>query len=77
MPRAWLELSRGTGAAKSPDGRPRHQRLKLELPEDADFSLADLRVRRSGERLRFGGQLAELVELAAYVAVGPVRRAKG
>jgi hypothetical protein len=77
VPRAWLELSRGTSAAKSPDGRPRHQRLKLELPEDADFSLADLRVRRSGERLRLGGQLAELVELGAYIAAGPVRKGKG
>ncbi len=77
VPRSWLELGRGAGGAESPDGRPRHQRLKLELPEDADFSLADLRVRRSGERLRFGGQLAELVELGAYIAAGPVRKGKG
>lgn len=77
VPRSWLKLSRGAGATDSPDGRPRRQRLKLELPEDADFSFADLRVRRSGERLRFGGQLAELVELGAYIATGPVRKGKG
>lgn len=71
VPREWLELSRGAGVEESPDGRSRRQRLKLELPEDADFSLADLVVRRSGEPLRFGGQLAELTELAAYVRVGP------
>jgi hypothetical protein len=71
VPREWLELSRGAGEAESADGRPRRQRLKLELPHDADFSLADLVVRRSGERLRFGGQLAELVELGAYARAGP------
>jgi hypothetical protein len=77
VPRSWLKLSRGAGAAHSPDGRSRRQRLKLELPKDADFSLADLRVRRSGKRLRFGGQLAELVELGAYIVTGPVRAGDG
>ena len=71
VPVAWLELSRGAGPDESPDRRSRRQRLKLELPTDADFDLDDLIVRRSGERLRFGGQLAALVELAVYVRTGP------
>lgn len=75
VPAAWLEFSRGVGAAQSPDGRSRRQRLKLALPKDADFDLDDLVVRRSGERLRFGGQLAALVELAVYVRTGPVEEA--
>lgn len=72
VPSSWLELSRGALAGVSPDGRSRAQRLKLELPADADFSLNDLVVRRSGEALCFGGQLAELVELCVYVRTGPV-----
>ncbi len=72
VPAAWLALSRGAGAAESPDGRSRCQRLKLTLPDDADFNLDELTVRRSGERLRSGGQLAALVELAVYVQTGPV-----
>lgn len=70
VPAEWVELSRGLGAGEAADGRSRAQRLRFELPEDADFSLSDLVVRRSGEKLRFGGQLAELVELCAYVRTG-------
>lgn len=71
VPRDWLELSRGLDPATAPDGRQRYQRLRLELPADADFALSDLVVRRTGEPLRFGGQLAALVELAAYLRTGP------
>jgi hypothetical protein len=77
VPAAWLELSRGNLAAHAPDGRSRAQRLKLELPTDADFSLDQLVVRRSGEKLEFGGQLAELVELCAYVSTGPIAAEAG
>jgi hypothetical protein len=71
VPEEWVEMSRGTPAEVATDGRSRAQRLELRLPDDADFSLADLVVRRSGERLRFGAQLAELVELCAYIRTGP------
>jgi hypothetical protein len=71
VPEDWLELSRGTPAEGATDGRSRAQRLELRLPDDADFSLADLIVRRSGENLRFGAQLAALVEVCAYVRTGP------
>jgi hypothetical protein len=70
VPAEWVELSRGVGADDADDGRSRYQRLKLELPHDADFALSDLVIRRTGERLRFGGQIAELVELAVYVRSG-------
>jgi hypothetical protein len=70
VPAEWVRLSRGTAAADAADGRSRAQRLEFALPDDADFSLDDLVVRRTGEKLRFGAQLAALVELCAYVRTG-------
>lgn len=71
VPADWFAFSRGLSAQVSPDGRSRHQRLKLELPPDADFHLDDLIVRRTGESLQFGGQLAELVQLVLYIRTSP------
>lgn len=71
VPASWFEFGRGLRAAEAPDGAQRCQRLTLTLPSDADFMLDDLVVRRSGDRLRFGGQLAALAQLTAYVRTGP------
>lgn len=68
VPAEWFVLSRNRAAA---DEQPRPQRLKLELPPDADFVLDDLIVRRTEDRLEYGGQLAELVQLAFYVRTSP------
>jgi hypothetical protein len=68
IPDSWATLSRqGPPPA---DGLTRHQRLVLEVPTGAGFRLGDLVSRRTGERIRWGGQLAELVELAVHVRVG-------
>lgn len=68
IPEEWVDRSR-QGASVA-DGLVRHQRLTIEVPKDAGFKLGDLVSRRSGERIRWGAQLAELVELAVYVRVG-------
>jgi hypothetical protein len=71
VPTSWLAFGRGVAAADAPDSLARHQRLTLAVPDDADFALSDLVVRRTGERLRHGGQLAALVELAVYLRTDP------
>lgn len=68
IPDEWVERTRqGPPLA---DGLARHQRLTLEVPGDAGFKLSDVVSRRSGEKIRWGAQVAELVELAVYVRVG-------
>jgi len=68
IPDEWVKRTRQGPPLE--DGLPRPQRLTLEVPEAADFKLSDLVSRRSGEKIRWGAQLAELVELAVYVRVG-------
>jgi hypothetical protein len=70
VPASWFTFSRGVTAEEAPDGLPRHQRLTFALAPDADFALSDLVVRRTGERLRHGGQLAALVQLTVYLRTG-------
>jgi hypothetical protein len=73
VPMEWFAFGRGLSATEAPDGRQRAQRFTLEVPGDADFDLSDLIVRRTGERLRFGGQLAALVQLTLYLRAGRPR----
>lgn len=68
IPDAWVKLTRQ--GRPLGDGLARHQRLELEVPPDAGFKLSDLVSRRTGERVRWGAHIAELVELAVYVRVG-------
>lgn len=70
VPESWFEFGRGVAAAEAPDGLQRCQRLIFEAPPDTDFALSDLVVRRTGEKLRFGGQLAALVQLVVYLRSG-------
>lgn len=72
--RAAISFSRGLGPQATDDGRPRYQRLTLELPPGADLLLGDLVVRRTGEKISFGGQLAALTQLAVYVRTGPCKQ---
>lgn len=68
IPDEWVQRTRqGPPLA---DGLARHQRLTLEVPKDAGFKLSDVVSRRSGEKIRWGAQIAELVEVAVYVRVG-------
>lgn len=68
LPREWFDLSR-QGLAL-PDGLPRHQRLELEVPAGAGFSLAEVRAARTGKPIEHGAQIAELVQLGVYLRVG-------
>lgn len=68
----WFTLSRQ--GPKLGDRLPRFQRLVVEAPEGEKrrgFGLHDLRLRRTGEQLRWGAELAELTQLAIYLRVGP------
>jgi hypothetical protein len=71
VPEEWFTFGRGVRADQAPDGRQRCQRLTLEVPPEAG-SVDDIVVRRTGERLRFGGQLAALVQLTAHLRTGPI-----
>jgi hypothetical protein len=68
LPREWLRLS-GQDPPQ-PDRLPRDQRLELEVPADAGFTLAQLRSARTGRRIEYGAQIAELVQVAVYLRVG-------
>jgi hypothetical protein len=71
VPREWFELSRGLGSDEAPDGRPRYQRLTLEVPPDQGFGLAELLHRTTGKPITHGAQIAELVKLGVYVCTSP------
>lgn len=71
VPETWFTWSRGHAASLGPAANARYQRLRLEVPPDADFGIDDLIVRRTGEPLMYGGQLAELIQLALYVRTSP------
>lgn len=67
LPREWFNLSRQ--GPEGANGLPRHQRLVLEVPPEAGFSLSQVRAQRSGNSITNGAQIAELVELGVYVRV--------
>jgi len=68
IPDEWFERTRQGPPVG--DGLARYQRLTLEVPRAAGFKLSDVVSRRSGQKIRWGAQVAELVELAVYVRVG-------
>ena len=76
VPEEWFTFSRGLRADEAPDGQQRCQRLTFEVPVEDGF-VDDIVVRRTGERLRFGGQLAALVQVAAHLPRRPGRRGSG
>lgn len=66
VPPGWFRFSRGLRRA----GVSRYQRMTLEVPSGQDFTLADLRSRRTGEAIRHGAQIAELVQVGVYLRAG-------
>jgi len=71
VPLEWFKFSR---SLTSPDGGvepSRPQRVCLEVPKEADLRVGDLIDVATGDNLRFGGQLAELVQIAMPLAVSP------
>lgn len=73
VPSDWWRFSRGLPAARSPDGRPRHQRLVLEAPRDEGCVVGDLVDAATEQPIQHGGQIAELVQVAVYLRVGDER----
>lgn len=71
VPAEWFTYSRGM---LLPDGATRYQRLTFQVPSDLPFTLHDLVVRRTGEHLRFGGQMAELVQLGLAITASATGR---
>jgi len=71
LPVEWFRL--GRQGPPLPDGLPRHQRLELEIPAEAGFSLAQVRAARTGRPIEHGAQIAELVQLGLYLRVGEPR----
>ena len=69
-PAAWFQFQRGSRPHGS-SSLERSQRLVVEVPAGLGFALGDLVDDATGERVEFGGQIADLVQLAAYVRVSP------
>ena len=64
VPPEWFVAGRGCPRhAESPDGRPRHQRLVLEVPAGEGFAVGDLVDAATESPIRHGAQIAELVQL--------------
>jgi hypothetical protein len=69
VPAEWFTLSRGQSADASPDGRPRYQRLSLKVPEDVGYDVDALFDGATEEPIRYGGQVADLVQVAVVLRV--------
>jgi hypothetical protein len=67
VPEEWFNLQRGIPSA---DGRPRTQRLALEVPADLPFEVGDLTDSATGETIEWGWQVAQLVKVGVYVRIG-------
>ena len=62
----WFRFSRG----RRRDGVSRYQRMTFTVPPGQGFTLADLQSRRTGEVIRRGAQIAELVQVGVYLRAG-------
>lgn len=71
VPPEWFTFSRPLAPLGDPPGPSRPQRLCFEVPKDEGFLVGDLVDVATGGRIRFGGQIAELVQLALPLAVSP------
>ncbi len=65
VPAEWLRFSRGS----EEEGVARYQRLVLAPPAETGIAVSDLVDAATEQPLRHGGQVAELVQLAAFVRV--------
>jgi len=75
IPPDWFTFGRGIAASESEDGIARFQRATLEVPEDAGFGLTALTDIATEEPIRFGGQIAELLQLVLLLRAGKENRA--
>jgi hypothetical protein len=70
VPVEWFDLSRGLSAEESFDRQPRYQRLVFEVPGEVGLAVSDLLDVATEQPIRFGGQIAELVDLTLLLRVG-------
>jgi hypothetical protein len=69
VPLEWFRFSRGLSGSEAVDGRPRYQRLVFEVPLEERLSVGDLIDVATEQRIMYGGQVAELVQLAVFFRV--------
>jgi hypothetical protein len=68
VPLAWFSFQRTTNVdANSPADTVRAQRLVFEVPLEHDICIGDLIDVGTGEPIRFGADLADLVQLAVHL----------
>lgn len=67
VPAAWFHLSRPH--PDSPTQSPRYQRVRLEVPRDEGFCVGDLTDIATEDKIRHGGQIADLAQVALHLRV--------
>lgn len=69
VPPEWLTFGRGIAAGETADGRARYRRLVLEVPPGEGLRVSDLVDTATEQPIAFGGQVADLVQLAVFLRV--------
>lgn len=70
VPAEWFTFNRGTPASDDGDEPARWQRVTLEVPPDSKLFVSDLIDVATDERIGFGGQIADLIQVAVLLRVG-------
>ncbi len=70
VPREWFTFGRGVCPTQTEDGRPRWQRVVFEPPPDSGLRVDRLIDVATERPIRYGGQIAELVQAAVVLRVG-------
>jgi hypothetical protein len=69
VPLEWFDFQRGSRPGGS-EGLERSQRLVFEVPPGLGFVVGDLIDSGTDQKIQFGGQIADLVQLVVYLRVG-------
>ena len=69
VPLEWFDFQRGS-RPHGPEGLERSQRLVFEVPPGLGFSVGDLTDSGTNQKIEFGGQIADLVQIAVYARIG-------